>query len=98
MSARPFLMEPGMSKDDEDDPREDSADEAPASRSTAQFAAGLAVGALLGAAVALLFAPAAGQVTRGRLGRKLDQVRERAGEEWEDLSRRARRELRRRVG
>jgi len=87
-----------MSRDDEDESPEETADEAPATRGTAQFAAGLAVGALLGAAVALLFAPAAGQVTRGRLRRKLDQVRDRAGEEWEDLSRRAKREIRRHVG
>ncbi len=87
-----------MEKEDEDEIQEESAEEPRPPRRSAQFAAGLAVGALLGAAVALLFAPAAGHVTRSRLRRRLDQVRERAGEEWEDLSRRARREIRRRVG
>ena len=87
-----------MSKDDEDESPEEVAEEPRAAARSAQFAAGLAVGALLGAAVALLFAPAAGHVTRGRLRRKLDQVRDKAGEEWDDLSRRARREIRRRMG
>ncbi|NOT07204.1 MAG: hypothetical protein HOP28_03270 [Gemmatimonadales bacterium] len=61
------------------------------------FAAGLAVGALLGAAVALLFAPAPGQVTRKRLRRGLEDAREYAEDEFGDLQRRARKEIRRRM-
>lgn len=62
------------------------------------FAAGVALGALLGAAVALLFAPAPGHITRSRLRRGLEDARDYAEEEFEDLSKRARKELRRRVG
>ena len=62
------------------------------------FAAGIAIGALLGAAVALLFAPAQGQVTREKLRRRLDDAREYAEEEFDDLRKRARKEIRRRIG
>ena len=61
------------------------------------FAAGLAVGALVGAAVALLFAPDEGSVTRRRLKRKIDRVKDVAGEELESLGRRAKREIRKRI-
>jgi gas vesicle protein len=62
------------------------------------FAAGIAFGVLLGAAVALLFAPAQGSVTRGKLRRRLEDVREYAEDEFEDLRKKARRELRKRIG
>lgn len=75
-----------------------SLDESPRGMSGGSFAAGVALGALLGAAVALLFAPAPGDVTRGRVRRHLEDARDYAEEEFEDLSKRARKELRRRVG
>ena len=62
------------------------------------FAAGIAIGALLGAAVALLFAPAQGQVTRDKLRRRLEDVREYAEDEFDDLKKKARKQLRRRMG
>ena len=55
-------------------------------------------GAAVGAAVALLFAPAQGQVTRGKLRRRLEDVREYAEDEFDDLRKKARKELRRRIG
>jgi gas vesicle protein len=79
--------------DDEDaDEQEDEG-----GRRLGGFAVGVALGALLGAAAALLFAPASGHVTRRRLKRKLEHVREIAGDEWESLSQRAKREIKRRV-
>lgn len=65
-------------------------------REAGGFAAGLLVGALLGAAVALLFAPDRGSRTRGRLGRRLRRLRDDAAEELEDRGGRARRDLARR--
>src|SRR5205814_6579733 len=49
------------------------------------FTAGIAVGAFLGAAVALLFAPASGGETRHRIVRRVRNVR---GDEdvWEELA------------
>jgi len=83
----------------EAEPREEDLMEEPRRQiSGGSFAAGVALGALLGAAVALLFAPAPGHVTRGRVRRHLEDAREYAEEEFEDLSKRARKELRRRVG
>jgi gas vesicle protein len=96
-----------MSRDDDeeleevDEEAEDDDDEAeksgPGGRQLGGFAVGVALGALLGAAAALLLAPASGHVTRRRLRRKLDHAREIAGEQWENLSRRAKREIRRRA-
>jgi gas vesicle protein len=62
------------------------------------FAAGIAIGVLLGAAVALLFAPARGEVTRERLRRRLSDVRDYAEDEFDDLKKRTRKELKRRFG
>lgn len=49
------------------------------------FTAGIAVGAILGAAVALLFAPASGGETRHRIVRRVRNIR---GDEdvWEELA------------
>jgi gas vesicle protein len=49
------------------------------------FTAGIAVGAILGAAVALLFAPASGGETRHRIARRVRNVR---GEDdiWDELA------------
>ena len=46
----------------------------------------------------LAFAPAQGQVTRGKLRRQLEDVREYAEDEFDDLRKKARKELRRRIG
>jgi hypothetical protein len=90
--------EQAMSKGDAESLVGEGVEDGPQGIRPGSFAAGLAVGALLGAAVALLFAPAPGHVTRGRARRHLEDAREFAEDEFEDLSKRARRELRRRVG
>jgi hypothetical protein len=65
-------------------------------RATGGFAAGLLIGALLGASLALLYAPERGSRTRHELRRRLRQLREEAGAELERAGGGARRELRRR--
>jgi gas vesicle protein len=60
------------------------------------FALGLFVGALVGAAVALLFAPAAGRQTRRHLQRRLHAARERLGDRLEELDDVVRSRIRRR--
>jgi hypothetical protein len=69
---------------------------AAAERGVAGFVTGLVIGALLGAGVALLFAPARGDRIRRRLGRGARAFRERARDELEHAARRARREIARR--
>ncbi|HET6922587.1 MAG TPA: YtxH domain-containing protein, partial [Anaeromyxobacteraceae bacterium] len=64
-------------------------------RTGAPFLAGLVLGALLGAGAALLLAPARGEVTRRKLGRRLRHLREEAGERVEHMRDAAERELRR---
>ena len=59
------------------------------------FFAGLAVGALLGAGVALLFAPDRGANTRRRLGRQLLRWKDKGGDSVADLKDRFSREIRR---
>ena len=49
------------------------------------FAAGIAVGAILGAAAALLFAPASGGETRHRIARRVRNVRG-GNDVWEELA------------
>jgi gas vesicle protein len=87
-----------MSRDDEDELEEETEEEAPSEMGAGGFAAGLAVGALLGAAVALMFAPASGQITRRRIRRKFEDAKAYASEELEDLSKRARKEIRKHTG
>lgn len=82
----------------EEEELDDATDEtATSSGRLGGFAAGLTIGVLVGAGVALLFAPASGNVTRRRLRRKLDHAREIASDGLEDLRRRAKRELHRRA-
>ncbi len=73
-------------------------EEAPpaANHTAAGFLTGLVVGALVGAGVALLFAPARGDRVRRRLGRGARALRDRARDELEHASRRARQEIERR--
>ena len=60
------------------------------------FALGLFVGALVGAAVALLFAPGPGRDTRRHLQRRLAGARDRLGERLEDFQDVVRERIRRR--
>ena len=90
--------EHAVSHDNDDLKTEEALEEAPRQMSGGSFAAGVALGALLGAAVALLFAPAPGHITRSRVRRHLEDAREYAEDEFEDLSKRARKEIKRRVG
>jgi gas vesicle protein len=50
------------------------------------FIAGLALGAAIGAAIALLAAPNSGRVTRKRIGRAAGELRDTAGKQWDDLT------------
>jgi gas vesicle protein len=64
------------------------------------FSAGVAVGALLGAAAALLLAPHSGAATRRAIGRRARFLREDARDAWDDLGdglRDARREAQRAI-
>jgi gas vesicle protein len=54
------------------------------------FIAGIAIGAVLGASIALLTAPQAGKRTRRQVVRALESARDNAGEEWEGVSGRMR--------
>jgi len=60
------------------------------------FAAGVVFGAMLGAGIALMFAPESGDGTRRRLRRRLERLREEAGEGLERARTAARRDLERR--
>lgn len=67
-------------------------------RPVGAVATGVAIGLVVGAGLALLFAPAAGVDTRWRVQRGLRRARLRGGDAWDDLRfelRRARRRLRR---
>jgi gas vesicle protein len=58
--------------------------------SAGTFLGGLVLGAAIGVAAGMLFAPASGSTTRRKLRRRVADLRERAEEEIEDLSREAR--------
>jgi gas vesicle protein len=66
------------------------------SRGPAGFTAGLLLGVILGAAIALLFAPEQGEKTRGRLRRRVRSLGEDAREGIDRAGSRTRKELRRR--
>ncbi|MEO8449286.1 MAG: YtxH domain-containing protein [Gemmatimonadota bacterium] len=76
----------------------ESAVEAPVRRrrSKGSFAVGLVLGAMVGAAVALLLAPERGTDTRRRLRKRIRSVRDGAEERWQAIEAVARRELARR--
>jgi gas vesicle protein len=67
-----------------------------AGRSNAGFIAGVLFGAVLGAGIALLFAPERGDKTRGRLRRRVRSLGEGAREGIDRAGTRTRKELRRR--
>lgn len=48
--------------------------------------AGLALGAVIGAGIALLAAPDSGRRTRRRLRKKTDRLTSEAGDRWEDFA------------
>jgi len=60
------------------------------------FVAGVVLGALIGAGIALLVAPVSGAVTRRRLGVRARELGDRAREGLEEATHRARRDLLRR--
>jgi gas vesicle protein len=57
----------------------------PKSRPAGALATGLTIGLLVGAGMALLFAPQRGSETRRDLGRGLRRVRTRGRDAWDDL-------------
>jgi len=63
--------------------------------SGAAFVVGLVLGVLVGAGTALLLAPERGDVTRRRIGRRVQRLRRGAAERFEDVRDGAERELRR---
>jgi gas vesicle protein len=84
-----------MAHDDfslDDDFNEDSREVA---HGTRNFMMGIAVGALIGAGVALLYAPDRGSATRRRLGRRMKRLRNSTGESVQELKAALRKELRR---
>jgi hypothetical protein len=50
------------------------------------FAAGIAIGAILGASAALLWAPASGEETRQRIGRRVRHLRGDEDDVWDQLA------------
>jgi gas vesicle protein len=50
------------------------------------FVTGLLLGAVIGAGIALLTAPDSGRRTRRRIRRVADDLRESAGDRWDDLA------------
>lgn len=59
------------------------------------FVAGLAIGAILGASVALLTAPQSGKRTRRQIVRVVADAKREAGDELEEVSGRVRRAVKR---
>jgi gas vesicle protein len=53
---------------------------------TVRFVAGLLIGAVLGASIALLAAPQSGERTRRRLVRAAEGVRDSAADRWDSLT------------
>ncbi len=65
-------------------------------RGAANFVAGMVLGALIGAGIAMLVAPAEGSVLRKRLGRRARELGEQAREGLDEAAHRTRRQLARR--
>jgi hypothetical protein len=83
--------------DDDEEQGEEPQPEAGESRpGLAGFVGGLLVGALIGAGVALLVAPASGRSLRRQLAKRLRHAQEGVRGEWDDLKEAARRRLARR--
>ena len=58
------------------------------------FVAGLAMGAILGASIALLTAPQSGKRSRRHIVQAVEAAREGAGDGWDEVATRARRVMR----
>jgi len=91
-----------MARDEDEDMRDEEApeDEVLEQRvrpggSGVGFLVGLIVGALVGAGTALLLAPERGEVTRGRIRRRMRRVRDETADRVGELRDDAERELRR---
>lgn len=91
-----------MARDEEEmaDQDEEPTDDLPeegggAGRTGMGFLVGFVLGALVGAGTALLLAPARGEVTRRRIGRRIRRLREGAADRIGDVRDSAERELRR---
>lgn len=78
-------MTPRQSTPSSSAPRRSSAPET--SSSPFVFAAGVAIGLMVGASAALLFAPAAGADTRHAIARRGRKLRRRGRDAWDDLRR-----------
>ena len=76
---------------DENDPRESEMDAEGGSGKARTFAAGLILGALVGAGLALLLAPQSGADTRRGLARKARHLAEEARDRYDDARQRVRR-------
>ncbi len=82
---------------DEDESRiDEEAGTTDGGRGIGAFAAGVVFGAMLGAGMALMFAPERGDKARRRLRRRLERLREDTAEGLERAGARTRRELARR--
>ena len=96
--AMPPRRDVPMATDDEESDEEmgDMKHAGAGSSGIAGFAVGVVFGALLGAGLALLYAPDRGEKTRRQLKRRLHRLREEAGEGFDRAGTRARKELSRR--
>ncbi len=86
-------MEPGEDEEQSEEPQPEAGERRPG---LAGFVGGLVVGALIGAGIALLVAPASGRSLRRQLAKRLRHAREDVRGEWDDLKEAARRRLARR--
>jgi hypothetical protein len=87
MSEERSVSDPGQSSPTEPEPESPHSTD----RGIAGFVTGMLIGALVGAGVALLFAPARGDRLRRRLGRGARHLGDRARHGIEHAARRARR-------
>ena len=85
-----------MADEDELSPEPESRNQTDARAGPAGFAAGLIVGALLGASLALLFAPDRGDRTRRAVRQKLHDLRREAADGLEQAGRITRKDVLRR--
>ena len=83
-----------LDEEELDDDDFDELDDLPSSMGLRGFVAGVLVGALVGAGVALLVAPDRGEKVRKRLGRGWRDLQDEARDQMEDWRGEARREVR----
>ena len=85
LGSHPRDYEDGADLAEPEDTHGRSYDEAPDWAKVGSFGAGLAIGILFGAGVALLLAPQSGEDTRELLGRRARRMSHRAADRWDDL-------------